>query len=44
MLRKTSFNYFNFFREMIKYGLDSAKMLEKIVNEYDYNNLSLYKI
>ena len=28
---------------MIKYGLDSAKMLEKIVNEYDYNNLSLYK-
>ncbi|MFY9381315.1 MAG: DUF47 family protein [Eubacteriales bacterium] len=43
MLRKTSYNYFNFFREMIKYGLDSAKMLEKIVNEYDYNNLSLYK-
>ncbi|NLM56853.1 MAG: DUF47 family protein [Clostridiales bacterium] len=43
MSRRNSYNYFNFFREMIEYGLDSAKMLEKIVNEYDYNKISIYK-
>lgn len=43
MSRKNSYSYFKFFREMIGFGLDSAKMLEKIVNEYDYNKISVYK-